>query len=63
MDAGDARLVMGRSLEEALDYDDKCMFAGTPERSSRDRGASPWDLKFKQWEHPDWEVTATSESQ
>ncbi|XP_047985115.1 obscurin isoform X1 [Leguminivora glycinivorella] len=35
---------------------------GTPERSSRDRGGSPWDLKFKQWEHPDWEVTATSES-
>ncbi|XP_063549020.1 obscurin isoform X3 [Cydia strobilella] len=35
---------------------------GTPERSSRDRGGSPLDLKFKQWEHPDWEVTATSES-
>lgn len=39
-------------------------FPGTPERdTSRERKPGEWDLKFKQWEHPDWEVSATSESQ
>jgi hypothetical protein len=38
------------------------MYAGSPERD-HERVPGAWDLKFKQWEHPDWEVSATSESQ
>lgn len=36
---------------------------GSPERDGHDREGAPFDLKFKQWEHPDWEVSAKSESQ
>lgn len=40
-------------------------YPGTPERdrASHERKPGDWDIKFKQWEHPDWEVSATSESQ
>ncbi|XP_063617006.1 obscurin isoform X2 [Cydia splendana] len=59
-----------RPLSGAFEHPSKMVYPpgeiytpeGTPDRTSRDRGGSPWDLKFKQWEHPDWEVTATSES-
>ncbi|KAL0901988.1 hypothetical protein ABMA27_007123 [Loxostege sticticalis] len=59
-----------RPLSGAFEHPSKMVYPpgevytpeGTPERSSRDRSAGPWDLKFKQWEHPDWEVSAKSES-
>ncbi|XP_028176186.1 obscurin [Ostrinia furnacalis] len=60
-----------RPLSGAFEHPSKMVYPpgevytpeGTPERerSSRDRSAG-WDLKFKQWEHPDWEVSAKSES-
>ncbi|XP_045524045.1 obscurin isoform X6 [Pieris brassicae] len=61
-----------RPLEGAFDHPSRMVYPpgelytpeGTPDRdrSSRERKSSPWDLKFKQWDHPDWEVSATSES-
>ncbi|XP_045498877.1 obscurin isoform X7 [Colias croceus] len=37
---------------------------GTPDRdlTPHDRKPAPWDNQFKQWDHPDWEVSAKSES-
>ncbi|CAH0724488.1 unnamed protein product, partial [Brenthis ino] len=61
-----------RPLSGAFDHPSKMVYPpgelytpeGTPERerSSRERKPGEWDTKFKQWEHPDWEVSATSES-
>ncbi|XP_050680436.1 obscurin isoform X3 [Leptidea sinapis] len=61
-----------RPLEGAFDHPSKMVYPpgelytpeGTPDRDHEphDRQPCPWDLKFKQWEHPDWEVSATSES-
>ncbi|XP_026319349.1 obscurin isoform X2 [Hyposmocoma kahamanoa] len=59
-----------RPLSGAFEHPSKMVYPpgeiytpeGTPHRDSRERHASPWDLKFKQWEHPDWEVSAKSES-
>ncbi|CAK1544365.1 unnamed protein product [Leptosia nina] len=61
-----------RPLEGAFDHPSKMVYPpgeiytpeGSPDRdrSSHERKPSPWDLKFKQWEHPDWEVSAKSES-
>lgn len=60
-----------RPLSGAFEHPSKMVYPpgeiytpeGTPHRDSHERHASPWDLKFKQWEHPDWEVSAKSESQ
>lgn len=37
----------------------------TPDRDRvpHDREPGQHDINFKQWDHPDWEVSATSESQ
>ncbi|XP_069362837.1 obscurin isoform X3 [Maniola hyperantus] len=61
-----------RPLSGAFDHPSKMVYPpgtiytpeGTPERDrpSHERQPNEWDLKFKQWEHPDWEVSATSES-
>ncbi|GBP12338.1 Obscurin [Eumeta japonica] len=60
-----------RPLSGAFEHPSKMVYPpgeiytpeGTPERSSRSpRKPSPWDLRFKQWEHPDYDVSATSES-
>ncbi|XP_049875609.1 obscurin isoform X2 [Pectinophora gossypiella] len=59
-----------RPLSGAFEHPSKMVYPpgevytpeGTPDRSSHERKAGPWDLKFKQWEHPDWEVSAKSES-
>ncbi|XP_039752240.1 obscurin-like isoform X7 [Pararge aegeria] len=61
-----------RPLSGAFDHPSKMVYPpgtiytpeGSPERDrpSHERQPNAWDLKFKQWEHPDWEVNATSES-
>ncbi|XP_060806138.1 obscurin isoform X2 [Amyelois transitella] len=59
-----------RPLSGAFEHPSKMVYPpgeiytpeGSPERESRERSAGAWDLKFKQWEHPDWEVSAKSES-
>ncbi|XP_038208125.1 obscurin isoform X8 [Zerene cesonia] len=61
-----------RPLEGAFTHPSKMVYPpgeiytpeGTPDRDSmpHDRKPSPWDTKFKQWDHPDWEVSAKSES-
>ncbi|CAH0405571.1 unnamed protein product [Chilo suppressalis] len=61
-----------RPLSGAFDHPSKMVYPpgeiytpeGTPERDrgSHDRTSAPFDLNFKQWEHPDWEVSAKSES-
>ncbi|KAL4713897.1 hypothetical protein ACJJTC_015551 [Scirpophaga incertulas] len=61
-----------RPLSGAFEHPSKMVYPpgetytpeGSPERDggSRERSAGAWDLKFKQWEHPDWEVSAKSES-
>ncbi|XP_061385571.1 obscurin isoform X3 [Danaus plexippus] len=61
-----------RPLSGAFEHPSKMVYPpgivytpeGTPERDdvSRDRKPAEWDLKFKQWDHPDWEVSAKSES-
>ncbi|XP_037298736.1 obscurin isoform X2 [Manduca sexta] len=61
-----------RPLSGAFEHPSKMVYPpgeiytpeGTPDRdrSSRERKPAEWDLKFKQWDHPDWEVSATSES-
>ncbi|XP_052748804.1 obscurin isoform X5 [Galleria mellonella] len=58
-----------RPLSGAFDHPSKMVYPpgeiytpeGSPERS-RERSTGALDLKFKQWEHPDWEVSAKSES-
>ncbi|XP_068626397.1 obscurin [Battus philenor] len=57
-----------RPLSGAFDHPSKMVYPpgeiytpeGSPEREPRDRNAP--DLTMPQWEHPDWEVSATSES-
>ncbi|CAH2103000.1 unnamed protein product [Euphydryas editha] len=61
-----------RPLSGAFDHPSKMVYPpgeiytpeGTPERdrASHERKPGDWDIKFKQWEHPDWEVSAKSES-
>nr|XP_037866814.1 obscurin isoform X5 [Bombyx mori] len=61
-----------RPLEGAFHHPSKMVYPpgetytpeGTPDRdiSTRDRKPAEFDLNFKQWDHPDWEVSATSES-
>ncbi|KAG7311046.1 hypothetical protein JYU34_003903 [Plutella xylostella] len=59
-----------RPLSGAFEHPSKMVYPpgeiytpeGSPERDTHDRKGSPFDLKFKQWEHPDWEVSAKSES-
>ncbi|XP_059058380.1 obscurin, partial [Achroia grisella] len=58
-----------RPLSGAFEHPSKMVYPpgevytpeGSPERS-RERSTGAFDLKFKQWEHPDWEVSAKSES-
>nr|XP_026492682.1 obscurin isoform X6 [Vanessa tameamea] len=61
-----------RPLSGAFDHPSKMVYPpgeiytpeGTPDRdrASHERKPGDWDIKFKQWEHPDWEVSAKSES-
>ncbi|KAI5632857.1 immunoglobulin i-set domain-containing protein [Phthorimaea operculella] len=57
-----------RPLSGAFEHPSKMVYPpgeiytpeGSPDRDTRK--GSPLDLKFKQWDHPDWEVSAKSES-
>ncbi|XP_050346614.1 obscurin isoform X2 [Nymphalis io] len=61
-----------RPLSGAFDHPSKMVYPpgeiytpeATPDRDSvsHERKPGDWDIKFKQWEHPDWEVSAKSES-
>ncbi|XP_075991750.1 obscurin isoform X3 [Anticarsia gemmatalis] len=61
-----------RPLSGAFEHPSKMVYPpgeiytpeGTPDRdrASHDRKPGEYDLNFKQWDHPDWEVSAKSES-
>ncbi|CAB3240106.1 unnamed protein product [Arctia plantaginis] len=59
-----------RPLSGAFEHPSKMVYPpgeiytpeGTPDRAPHDRTPGEFDVSFKQWDHPDWEVSAKSES-